>query len=197
MTVRPIILRDHEVRATLEGRKTQHRVIIKPGRAPSLFDGTWSDNYVLDPGNADWRAMDVRYAVGDLLWCRERVHIDDAVDGAAATYATEMPAGMDLRGLGYGSTSVCPRWASRLTWEVSEVRVQRLQDISEDDAVAEGVGCTEFWREEHPPSICFAVLWNSIHGQDAWAANPWVAALTFTAHHVNVDELLRQRAVPA
>jgi hypothetical protein len=83
-----------------------------------------------------------------------------------------------------------PRWASRLKLSVTEVRVERLQDISDSDAFAEGVGETEFydaaersvsagapWAVER---LAFANLWGNIHGQAAWDLNPWVAAVCFT-----------------
>jgi hypothetical protein len=82
-----------------------------------------------------------------------------------------------------------PRWASRLTLEVTDVRVQRLQDISEEDARAEGVECdSDGWRDYLMPatqcaptaSDSYLTLWNSLHGEGAWAANPWVWAVSFT-----------------
>jgi hypothetical protein len=85
-----------------------------------------------------------------------------------------------------------PRWASRITLLVTDVRVQRLQDISEEDAKAEGIFATDFWREEHPPSICFSVLWDSINAKRpgcSWADNPWVAAITFTPVFQNIDAI--------
>lgn len=89
-----------------------------------------------------------------------------------------------------------PRWASRLTLTVTDVRVERLQDISEADAVAEGCECdSDGWRDyQMPETQCcgtaiesFRSLWNSLHGPDAWDANPWVVALTFTVRHGNID----------
>jgi hypothetical protein len=72
-----------------------------------------------------------------------------------------------------------PRSASRTTLEVTAVRVERLQDISEADALAEGVEITEYWRDDHPPSICYSILWNHINGTGSWNANPWVAVIEF------------------
>ncbi len=75
-----------------------------------------------------------------------------------------------------------PPWASRITLEITEVRVQRLQDISEADAEAEGI---QFLRE-HPDSDetltahqLYKVIWEHINGAGSWGANPWVWALTF------------------
>lgn len=97
-----------------------------------------------------------------------------------------------------------PRWASRLTLLVTAVRVERLQDISEADAKAEGIFARsavgddphadvwtwqqEGWRYPHP-SEAFKALWSSIHGPDAWAENPWVVAVTFAVHARNIDQL--------
>ncbi len=98
-----------------------------------------------------------------------------------------------------------PRWASRLTLEVTAVRIERLQDITEDDAKAEGADrlvmddeCRFYLDAEKGTHRCgFAGLWNHIngkrHGAD-WDANPWVVAITFTPHLVNVDAPAAQRA---
>lgn len=72
-----------------------------------------------------------------------------------------------------------PRWASRISLEIEAVRVQRLQDISEYDAIAEGVSG---WAKDERCETArdgFRVLWESIHGPGAWGANPWVWAITF------------------
>jgi hypothetical protein len=81
-----------------------------------------------------------------------------------------------------------PRWASRITLEVTEVRVQRLQEISAEDAVAEGLewvsptfgihGLAASWSGD--PRESYRALWDSINGERApWESNPYVWALTF------------------
>lgn len=89
-----------------------------------------------------------------------------------------------------------PRWASRLTLEVTEIRVERLQDISEEDAIAEGVErwvVGEGWREyglsAEDEAVCgppmptaresYRTLWESINGEGSWAANPYVWCVSF------------------
>ena len=77
---------------------------------------------------------------------------------------------------------------SRLWLEVTDVRVQRVQDITEEDAKAEGVAA---WAgTAPPPKHAFMGLWESLHGKTGhhWKTNPWVAAYTFTVHRGNVDE---------
>ena len=76
---------------------------------------------------------------------------------------------------------------------MTNVRVQRLHDISEADAIAEG--CHVYARsatidcDTPDPRQEYRRLWNSLHGPDAWDANPWVAVLTFETHHQNIDQM--------
>jgi hypothetical protein len=76
-----------------------------------------------------------------------------------------------------------PRWASRLTLEVTKVRVQRLQEISEEDAKAEGVQPAPFCRSGRPAGMehveAFEDLWTSIYGHGSWESNPWIWAVSF------------------
>ena len=83
-----------------------------------------------------------------------------------------------------------------ITLLVTDVRVQRLQDISEADAIAEGIeqhggffGLPEAdWDDaELSAAAAYARLWNSLHGPDAWAQNPWVVAVSFDVRRGNID----------
>ena len=85
----------------------------------------------------------------------------------------------------------CPRWVSRLTLHVTEVRVQRLQEISAPDAIEEGV--QEKGTYLDMPRMAFSALWNRLHGPDAWDANPWVAAISFTVERANIDSAKEPR----
>ena len=95
-----------------------------------------------------------------------------------------------------------PRWASRLTLLVESVRVQRLQDISDGDARAEGISVlplqdaddpSAWWQSEpgehqaRTPVGSYRLLWNSLHGPDAWSLNPFVAAIGFRVIKANID----------
>lgn len=81
-----------------------------------------------------------------------------------------------------------PRWASRLTLIVTEVRVQKLQAITRGDAMSEGCPFPNMQAGPNPRDW-YADLWNQINGPGAWEANPWVAAYTFTVHHSNIDRM--------
>lgn len=101
-----------------------------------------------------------------------------------------------------------PRWASRLTLEITDVRAQRLQDISGADAICEGVrepslggpltvidhgNIFSVPRDQANPLVLWRVLWASINGDDSWAANPWCWAVSFKVHQQNVDAFLSDR----
>lgn len=177
MTDRPIIFSGPMIKAILDGRKTVTRRIIKPqpnsgpnGEMVHLGDGSWglSDGVL----TGEWKLT----RPGDRLWVREAFTTDGPVVRYAATD--------DIHELRKTKSPIhMPRWASRITLEVTEVRVQRLQAISEADAEAEGVQprFADGWpSREHIGG--FYSIWASIHGlhgPGSWEANPWVAALTF------------------
>ncbi|EFO33923.1 PmgT [Roseibium sp. TrichSKD4] len=111
-----------------------------------------------------------------------------------------------------------PRWASRITLKVTDVRVQRLQDISEKDAKAEGVCAWVESQAKYPwgdisdplrhlmvkntfgnAKTAFECLWDSLNGDRnagiyAWDANPWVIAVSFEVIKANVDTVLSEVA---
>jgi hypothetical protein len=146
----------------------------------------------------------VGYVPGDRIWVREslRMGFDAETPICQATYAAD-GAPLDLtpqcaliwaqtRTRNAVASNHMPRWASRLTLLVTDVRVQRLQDISNEDARA------EFWWGDLPDDQrqptktatgMFRYLWNSLHGPDAWDANPWVCAISFDVIKGNIDEM--------
>ena len=74
-----------------------------------------------------------------------------------------------------------PRWASRITLEITEIRVERLNQITDDDALAEGVFGDETCYDQATPCMCFEALWDSINAKRGcgWGTNPWVWAISF------------------
>jgi len=83
-----------------------------------------------------------------------------------------------------------PRWASRITLEVTGVRVERLKDISEEDAWREGMTSDDFdHRLPGEGRALFCCIWRTLHGPDAWDANPFVAAISFIVHKHNIDRM--------
>lgn len=181
---RPIIFSAPMVRAILDGRKTMTRRIIKP--QPSA--GVRVSPFV-SSGLEDGHGREVRipWRPGDRAWVRETHYVQSAGcrDGGGRVIlyrAAEPDAPCTWR-----SPIHMPRWASRITLEITDVRVQRLQDISEEDAVAEGIGPAPggWWsgaegQSAPDPRAAFALLWSGIHGADAWDRNPWVAKIGFT-----------------
>lgn len=190
------------VRALLDGRKTMTRRIIKPQPRPLRNAGPfYRPHPVTSP--RDWLCLlgdsqhcwtRVLYAVGDRLWVREAI---SAGGWNPPIYRVDEEAqfGGAARENNIWSPSIhMPRWASRLTLTVTEVKVERLQDISEDDAEAEGAyECENGWSYGGSPLAgstargAFYCLWNSIHGPGAWDTNPWVAAIRFTVAKGNID----------
>lgn len=152
------------------------------------------------------------YVVGDRLYVREAHYLTDTGDYEIAVYAEDAGAvqeHFDLINsiaakhcpsdawkaphLKLRPSIHMPRWASRLTLTVNEVAVQRLQGISEADALAEGVGKVTTTHPKLGRSVTavegYQALWNSLHGPAAWEVDPWVVAVSFTVHHGNIDEV--------
>ena len=182
MTERPILFSGAMVRAILAGQKTQTRRIIKPS-PPRVMEAPQGHEFSV--AGHDHRCP---YGQpGDRLWVKE-THIRR---GDSAIYRADLD-GVEAAGMGamYGGwkpSIFCKRIHSRLTLEITAVRVERLQDISMADAVAEGVEPTEgrLWKSytssmafSHPASS-YASLWESINGPGSWAKNPWVWVVEF------------------
>ena len=208
MTDRPILFSGPMVRAILDGRKTQTRRIVKPkAEWAERFPICNPDG--MAAGHQIWwwdgehdrvgASQDCPYGVpGDRLWVKEtwrprgslqpwdldiRYHADGGErtikDGEFGERDWTMPK---AAATGNVSPLFMPRWASRITLEITGVRVERLNDISEPDAEAEGVqeptlvpSLGAFWSSRDG----FARLWNHINGPAAWAANPWVWVVEF------------------
>lgn len=154
-----------------------------------------------------------RFAPGDRLWVREHWRTVTSLDSYSPAQMADLAfvAGYErpwapIRYEADGATDnleSCdplgrhrqgmhmPRWSSRLTLTVTDVRVQRSQDISKDDAVAEGCPCqTDEELAGMEARGWFRDLWDSLNAKRGfgWDANPWVCAVTFTAHQRNIDQ---------
>lgn len=226
MKERPILFSAPMVRAILSGAKTQtRRIAARPGRptAGAFWDhGAWTP--IVDRGGLVWTSDEHRSVMpwpcpygyhGDRLWVRETHAAGPAPDGRAfvAYRATCDDDELDylhsdgaierLRINRWTPAIHMPRWAARILLDVTEVRVERLQAITEEDARAEGVTpCDRCGgagidpvRVGHDPEWCaecggaaggvrhrdaFADLWDEINGERAsWDSNPWVWVVTF------------------
>lgn len=176
MKERPIIFSAPMVRAILDGRKTQTRRIVKPQPTVEIEPQSNYQEMVRGAG------LDCcRHGVtGDRLWVREAFyHIGETrqvfykADGSN-NYQD------DLRWGGPWKPSIhMPRWASRITLEITDIRVERLQDISEKDALADGGWEYKKCPVHCSPKMSFADLWQSIYGHGSWDANPWVWVVSF------------------
>lgn len=205
MKERPIIFSGAMVRAILEGRKTQTRRIIKAninhfhihGNPRKLLaDWGLSGLRELDKMNGQVK-FDFQTAVddystetvkcpygqpGDWLWVRETWQPNTMPTGWSYYYRAtdeEVVSGP------WKSPIFMPRVASRILLEITDVRVERVQEITRDDAITEGVGALSDDYTDGMDFFADAVdafrsLWRSIHGSASWEQNPWVWVITFS-----------------
>lgn len=191
MRERPILFSGSNVCAILEGRKTQTRRLIKPQppalgekQRPHKFAFTTDDEGVnlyvhsQSAGAGNWI---VRYPFGqpgERLWVRETgLWANLGFESHVAYRANGEPDNSWSRPVKWRPSIYMPRWASRITLEVTGVRVERLVEISEADAIAEGV---EIEVRENGALEPFRRLWDSINVKRApWASNPYVWVIEF------------------
>ena len=215
------------VRAILDGRKTQTRRIMKPQPEPCPRGGHWWRSNVfktmlhvedeMQNGKGGWGGL-VGDAcpfgdVGDRIWVREtwaeagasapdlKLYRANYPEHVPSIYENVPPA-EEIR---WTPSIHMPRWASRILLEITGVRVERLNAISEEDAQREGVHTEvwdqtvvarnyaardeffQFWSEDMPHYVemnqlyrsSFRSLWESIYGAENWQANPWVWVISF------------------
>jgi len=206
MTDRPIIFSAATVRALLAGCKTQTRRLawhVVTGEVPLGAERA------IHP--TPWQ----RVRVGDRLWVRETWSLSGhQADATGKEYFD--PRGMlaghlrfradahgyDVAVQHWRSAIHMPCWASRLTLSVIAMRIERLQAITDADAVAEGVERdTELC--DHPRHTCeevgclgptfrsaFAALWSELHGAGAWHSNPKVVVISFKVEARNIDQTI-------
>lgn len=204
----PLPMSGPSVTKTLAGQKSQVRRLVdlrefQPSDTQG-YDWTWRGRRGCwqDVSTQQLLEQHCPYGpVGSRLWVRETWAYDPDWEGPGVThYRATHPEGAMVQGGKWRPSIHMPRWASRITLEVTELRVQRLNEISEEDARAEGMDWAsplilpgervneddrEDPREVGYSSGSFALqnfrkLWDHSNGSKApWANNPWVWAITF------------------
>lgn len=226
MADRPILMSAPMVRAIIAGQKSQTRRIFPYDEKKGNWLGVWEVSTVGGGKSFDSKGRPVpempcvwhtrtgacftsKYSVGDRLWVKETYA---TTGGGPIRYA----ATDDIHELRVKKPSIfMPRTASRLTLIVTNVRIERLQDISEEDAWAEGIwafiestskpneyaGVTSESDRRQIVQIlygscqrAYSHLWDTINGTDAWAKNPFIVAVSFKAHTCNIDRMQREAA---
>lgn len=206
MAEHPILMNTFSVQGILDGRKTQSRRVIKGNP-----DYEWLD-YITDVlghiwtgeehetgpfiCTADGKEIRCPYGIpGDLLWVKEIWRSNwskELLNRDNVYYKADAPNDIYHAGDGWKSSLFMPKAAARIWLEIVEVRVERLQDISEQDAIAEGLldaghgawtfpGTDRVW---HSAAYCYAALWDAINAKRgyAWDDNPWVWVISFERH---------------
>lgn len=222
---KPILFNAEMVRAILDGRKTQTRRLMKPQpkRIPDEEGRHWyacnkvrtmvrlEDELLnLDAWKGLAGSLCPYGGEGDQLWVRETCYEDVCGSCSLARYSCGDNLVQVRNQAGYAtewwySRPTCPsihmpRWASRIDLLIKNVRVERLQEISKEDAQAEGVRFHNIYKEwggvePHPdskpnllqwrwygnPVEAFKNLWRSTYGLESWDQNPWVWVIEFVA----------------
>lgn len=215
ITERGMIFNGEMVRAILDGRKTQTRRIMKPQPEPCPRGGHWWPSNVfktmlhveeeMQNGKGGWGGL-VGDAcpfgdVGDRIWVREtwaeagasapdlKLYRANYPEHVPSIYENVPPA-EEIR---WTPSIHMPRTASRIQMEITDVRVERLNAISEEDAEAEGIDMEALYDSQDcydciadhnmtgRPTVtgAFKYLWESIYGEEGWKSNPWVWVIEF------------------
>lgn len=215
MKERGMIFNTEMVRAILDGRKTQTRRIMKPQPEPCPRGGHWWPSNVfktmlhvedeMQNGKGGWGGLAGDACpfgdLGDRIWVRETW----AEAGASApdlklyraNYPEHVPSIYEnvplAEEIRWTPSIHMPRWASRILLEITDVRVERLNAISEEDAEAEGIDMEALYDSQDcydciadhnmtgRPTVtgAFKYLWESIYGEEGWKSNPWVWVIEF------------------
>lgn len=199
MTVRinekPIVFDANEVNAVLAGNKTQHRVpfdfefnINTVSLNETANDIGWSVQKLITKAYHE-AVYDFECpfgAIGDRLWVQEGLkhrqpsNVDCCMQWAYASdnewaLNSGVPVNAHKQKL---SAKSMPRWASRSLLEITDIRIERVQDITHNDSVKEAA-FTFYPKQAVPPLSAFPRYWMAKHGDDAWRLNPWVWVIEF------------------
>ena len=183
------------VRAILDGRKTQTRRVVRPQPAGAEYWTLHNDRRVFFPNayGASPPFLKPPYVPGDLLWVREtwscigaeHVKPSDIAPGYTVYYHAD-PIEKIWRVGKWRPSIHMPRWASRIALRVTDVRVERLQEITEANAKAEGcsggiVRTHIHLSREYTALQSFIHRWDSINAKRGfgWDSNPWVWVVNF------------------
>lgn len=205
MNTKPILFSTEMVQAILEGRKTQTRRTKGLKVVNSNPDSHLFNSFSIDNENATfkrlegmWQGVDVPYKTGDILWVREtffctKNHEHTPLFNNKGKYVYK--ATDDFIGCHKWKPSIhMPKEACRLFLKITNVRAERLKEISENDAIAEGLKTTVspktgttvykiydigFSAYNHSSIDSFFSLWKSINGKESLESNPWVWVIEF------------------
>jgi len=183
--MKPILFSTDMVKAILAGRKTQTRRVVKPQpiTLPQGFYFHPKKNIAIHIiGNPSKHTAVTKHCpygqIGDILWVRETWAEYGPIAGKFH-YKADHINGPYVNDFKWKPSIHMPREACRLFLRITSVRVERLQNITEADAIAEGIQ----YNSDAPASITnkgsFAKLWESINGPASWQANPWVWVVEF------------------
>jgi len=193
MKERHILFSGEMVRAILENRKSQTRRIVKPQPASVEYwlHGKLTDDKIngccsiRDTKGRGWTIDCEKFKPyygkpGDRLWVKETFMVNPYVSTEYIYRATEKePLRYHTSHTPWKPSIFMPRKASRITLEITQVRVDRLQDISEADAKAEGVRLNNSTHWATEACDAYKALWESINGNGSWDKNPWVWVIEF------------------
>lgn len=199
MKTKPILFSTPMVQAILAGHKTQTRRLVKGVALDWLGNAGFTPQFVALPENHTCPYGNV----GDVLWVRET--FTEEACATAVCYKADFPIvwpaeqtedGIEIRQEAkhykFKPSIFMPRAASRLTLEITGVRVESLQDISRGDCMGEGCPFPNIARETDPVAW-YKELWEKLNGKESWAADPWVWVLDFKVHKENIDLFVNAR----
>ena len=184
--MKPILFNTDMVQAILENRKTQTRRIVKLNGCKSFDVPSDWDKEAID----HWTGGKCPYGqVGDVLWVRETWKWDIFTGGYFALYRADYSTNFGAK---WKPSIHMPFEACRLFLEITNIRVERLQEISENDAIKEGLIFLDYKghssythnRDTYPNGFgtatgCFSHLWQSVYGAESWQSKPWVWVIEF------------------
>lgn len=206
MKEHPIIFSKPMVRAILKGKKTQTRRIVKP--QPERWVTQAGFSWITPKGEISFRgdtangpaeySIPLKYQKGDRLWVRETFWIEDCFDDEGkkdlrVEYRADLTDYEEAEDGVWKPSIYMPRWASRINLEIVSVRIERIQDISDDDVIAEGpIGVPRSVNfQELIPELqmtymeiardFFIKLWDQLNDKRGfgWKENPWVWVIEF------------------